>query len=112
VPGDQCRHPLEFVLRAVDLPVAVGDLGVVAQLDAPRVQPPDGPVGLRRQLLHPVIEIAPLPPDEQVAHGYEFVNRFGLYNVPDFADDARQGKLSRCTGDLGLDGLVIRAGYA
>jgi hypothetical protein len=44
--------------------------------------------------------------------GYEFVNWFGLYNVPDFVDDAHQGKLSRRTGDLGLDGLVIRAEYA
>jgi hypothetical protein len=44
--------------------------------------------------------------------GYEFANWFGLYNVPDFVDDAHQGKLMRRTGDLGLDGLVIRAEYA
>jgi hypothetical protein len=44
--------------------------------------------------------------------GYEFVNWFGLYSVPDFVDDAHQGKLSRRVGDLGLDGLVIRAEYA
>jgi hypothetical protein len=44
--------------------------------------------------------------------GYEFVNWFGLYNVPDFVDDAHQGKFTRRIGDLSLDGLVIRADYA
>jgi hypothetical protein len=44
--------------------------------------------------------------------GYEFVNWYGLYNVPDFVDDAHQGKLGRRAGDLSLDGLVIRAEYA
>lgn len=43
--------------------------------------------------------------------GYEFVNWFGLYDVPDFVDDVHQGKPARRVGDLSLDGLVIRAEY-
>jgi hypothetical protein len=41
--------------------------------------------------------------------GYQYVNWFGLVNVPTFSDDAHQGKLIRETSDLGLEGLVLRA---
>lgn len=41
--------------------------------------------------------------------GYQYINWFGLVNVPTFVDDAHQGKLVRQTSDLGLEGLVLRA---
>jgi hypothetical protein len=44
--------------------------------------------------------------------GYEFINWFGLINTPDFVDDVHQGKLTRRSSDLSLDGLVLRAGWS
>jgi len=41
--------------------------------------------------------------------GYSFINWFGLVNVPTFTDDAHQGKLTYQTGDLNLQGLLLRA---
>lgn len=41
--------------------------------------------------------------------GYQYINWFGLVNVPTFADDVHQGKFVRQTSDLGLEGLVLRA---
>jgi hypothetical protein len=41
--------------------------------------------------------------------GYTFINWFGLVNVPTFVDDAHQGKFTYGTGDLSLQGLVLRA---
>lgn len=41
--------------------------------------------------------------------GYQYINWFGLVNVPSFVDDAHQGKFVRQTSDLGLEGLVLRA---
>jgi hypothetical protein len=40
--------------------------------------------------------------------GYQFINWFGLLDVPDFVDDVHQGKDVRRTGDLSLNGLVAR----
>jgi hypothetical protein len=45
----------------------------------------------------------------RISAGYLFVNYFGLVNVPDFVDDAHQGKIGYRTGDLSLQGLVLRA---
>lgn len=45
----------------------------------------------------------------RVRAGYEFVNWFGMVDGLDFGDDVHQGKLSRRTGDLSLDGLAVRA---
>ena len=41
--------------------------------------------------------------------GYQFVNWFGLVQAPDFVDDLHQGKLTMRSGDLSLEGLVLRA---
>jgi hypothetical protein len=41
--------------------------------------------------------------------GYQYINWFGLVNVPTFTDDAHQGKFARQTSDLGLEGVVLRA---
>jgi hypothetical protein len=41
--------------------------------------------------------------------GYQFVNWFGLVQAPDFVDDVHQGKLTTRSGDLSLEGLVLRA---
>jgi hypothetical protein len=48
----------------------------------------------------------------RLSAGYEFTNWFGLIDVPDFSDDSHRGKLVRRTGDLSLDGLVLRAEFA
>ncbi len=45
----------------------------------------------------------------RVSAGYELVNWFGAVDSPDFVDDSHLGKMSRRTGDLGLEGLVLRA---
>jgi hypothetical protein len=44
--------------------------------------------------------------------GYELTNWFGQSDGIDFADDAHPGKYMHRTGDLSLDGLVLRAEYA
>ncbi|HEY7155696.1 MAG TPA: Lpg1974 family pore-forming outer membrane protein [Gemmataceae bacterium] len=41
--------------------------------------------------------------------GYQFIDWFGLVNVPTFVDDAHQGKFVRQTSDLSLEGLILRA---
>jgi hypothetical protein len=41
--------------------------------------------------------------------GYEFTNWFGMSDGIGFSDDAHPGKYVRRTGDLSLDGLVLRA---
>ena len=41
--------------------------------------------------------------------GYEFVDWVGLVDGIDFVDDVHAGKPARRTGDLSLDGLVLRA---
>jgi hypothetical protein len=48
----------------------------------------------------------------RVSAGYELVNWFGVVDGPDFVDDSSQGKLSHRVGDLGLEGLVLRAELA
>jgi hypothetical protein len=48
----------------------------------------------------------------RVMVGYEFVNWFGLIDGIDFADDAHVGKYTRRTGDLSLDGLMLRAEWS
>jgi hypothetical protein len=48
----------------------------------------------------------------RVAAGYEFINWFGLLDTPDFVSDTHFGKVARRVGDLGFDGLVLRAEYA
>jgi hypothetical protein len=45
----------------------------------------------------------------RLSAGYELVNWFGVVDGPDFVDDSHQGKPSRRVGDLGLEGLVLRA---
>jgi hypothetical protein len=45
----------------------------------------------------------------RVSAGYELVNWFGVIDGPDFPDDSHMGKLSHRVGDLGLEGLVLRA---
>jgi hypothetical protein len=45
-----------------------------------------------------------------VSGGYELVYWFGLVDSPDFVDDVHQGKMSRRSGDLSLDGFFIRLG--
>jgi hypothetical protein len=47
----------------------------------------------------------------RLSAGYEFVNWFGLYDVPTFVDDFQQGKLVRNTADLGLEGLAVKAQF-
>jgi Legionella pneumophila major outer membrane protein precursor len=44
--------------------------------------------------------------------GYEFVNWVGLVDQIDFVSDTSVGKPGRRTGDLSLDGLVLRAEWA
>jgi hypothetical protein len=46
----------------------------------------------------------------QVRVGYEMSNWFGLVESPDFTDDVSQGKISRRTSDLSLEGLVVQLG--
>lgn len=41
--------------------------------------------------------------------GYQFINWFGLVNVPTFVNDAHQGKFVYQTSDLSLEGLILRA---
>lgn len=41
--------------------------------------------------------------------GYQFINWFGLVNVPSFVNDAHQGKFVQQTSDLSLEGVVLRA---
>jgi hypothetical protein len=41
--------------------------------------------------------------------GYQYINWFGLVNVPTFVNDAHQGKFVRQTSDLSLEGLILRA---
>lgn len=41
--------------------------------------------------------------------GYQYINWFGLVNVPTFTDDGHQGKFTYQTSNLGLEGLVLRA---
>jgi hypothetical protein len=41
--------------------------------------------------------------------GYQYINWFGLVNVPLFVNDAHQGIFVRQTSDLGLEGVVLRA---
>lgn len=40
--------------------------------------------------------------------GYEFVNFFGMVDTFDFVDDIHPAKMTRRTGDLGLDGIFGR----
>jgi hypothetical protein len=47
----------------------------------------------------------------RVMAGYEFVNWFGMIQQLDYADDVTAAKPIRRTGDLSLDGLVIKAQY-
>jgi hypothetical protein len=43
--------------------------------------------------------------------GYQFINWFGLIDLPNFSDDYAQGHLVRNTGDLSLNGLTARMAW-
>ncbi len=47
----------------------------------------------------------------KLAVGYEFLNFFGLVDTFDFADDVATGKMTRRTGDFGLDGIFARCEF-
>jgi hypothetical protein len=48
----------------------------------------------------------------RVTAGYEFIDWLGLVDTPDFVSDTHVGKPARRIGDLGFDGLVLRAEFA